>query len=329
MPLPEGWDRHLPATFGHAAADRSYDIAAIVRCHGAVTAQLVADLLPARAAPEGMPLPAGLTPWVWGASPPQIERALRRAERDGDVTSQTGLDDMRGRVRYWQPTPKLDDVALPGPTQGREWLRAPTSTLWRHTLAVNRLGATLVRLAGGRVDWTCWGHEPLYRPPNPDLPYRQGRLARLTAEEKRLLRADALITAPTHSGQARTFVEMDRGTRPTGDLAAKQGVYRRLVTYPPDGTVPTLVWCFDEAAFAFADSSGKHIAQRVRRFVSALPPTSVEGRRRDANTLITTLGMAARNAAFPLVGVSDAVKAGTPIAQVPLVPLFGWLTQGG
>jgi hypothetical protein len=108
--------------------------------------------------------------------------------------------------------------------------------LQAHTLAVNDVGISFVRLARERGDEFGpfgWRHEiahPLTAPGK-----RQERLI-----------ADAILTyQASETGASRfhyRFIELDRANRPVDDLAAKLGRYGRLYRRPAGGKYAATHW---------------------------------------------------------------------------------------
>ncbi len=154
--------------------------------------------------------------------------------------------------------------------------------LKKHTIAVNQVGVEFVRAARERGD-ECgpdsWRNEVAH-------PISQAR-GRRPAE---LLIADALLTyLQTSSDGAlalhQRFVELDRGTRTTEQLAGKITRYARLRYYAPPGSgdkTPEPLWrsyyrTWPHLLIVLADQSHEAMRQRVRRTL-ALQASDPAGR---------------------------------------------------
>jgi hypothetical protein len=154
--------------------------------------------------------------------------------------------------------------------------------LKKHTIAVNQVGVEFVRAARDRSD-ECgpgsWRNEVAH-------PISQAR-GRRPAE---LVIADALLTyLQTSSDGAlalhQRFVELDRGTRTTEQLAGKITRYARLRYYAPPGSgesTPEPLWrsyyrAWPHLLIVLADQSREAMRQRVRRTL-ALQASDPAGR---------------------------------------------------
>jgi hypothetical protein len=150
----------------------------------------------------------------------------------------------------------------------REQVEGP---LKKHTIAVNQVGAEFVRAARERGD-ECgpdsWRNEVAH-------PIGQVR-GRRTRE---LVIADALLTylQTTDDGALtlhQRFIELDRGTRTTEQLAGKITRYARLRHYTPASSVesapPEQLWrsryrAWPQLLIVLADQSRQRMRQRVQR----------------------------------------------------------------
>ncbi|HST32017.1 MAG TPA: replication-relaxation family protein [Solirubrobacteraceae bacterium] len=155
--------------------------------------------------------------------------------------------------------------------------------LKKHTIAVNQVGVEFVRAARERED-ECgpgsWRNEVAH-------PISQAR-GRRPAE---LVIADALLTyLETSSDGAlalhQRFIELDRGTRTTEQLAGKITKYARLRHYAPPTTsgemAPEPLWrsyyrAWPHLLVVLADQSRATMRQRVRRTL-ALQASDPAGR---------------------------------------------------
>jgi hypothetical protein len=154
--------------------------------------------------------------------------------------------------------------------------------LKKHTIAINQVGVEFVRAARERGD-ECgpdsWRNEVAH-------PISQAR-GRRPAE---LVIADALLTyLETSSDGAlalhQRFVELDRGTRTTEQLAGKITRYARLRHYAPPGSgerTPEPLWrnhyrAWPHLLIVLADQSRQAMRQRVQRTL-ALQASDPAGR---------------------------------------------------
>jgi hypothetical protein len=156
----------------------------------------------------------------------------------------------------WRPT---------SPAQASGPLRA-------HTLAVNDTGIAFVKAArerdGDNCDPLSWRHEIAH-------PLTQGRSARK-------LIADALLTylqaAPDQSLTLyQRFIELDRGTIPPEQLAAKLATYSQLrhhtPTTPNAATTGGPLWrayyrTFPAVLVVLADQTPAHARRRIQRAIA-------------------------------------------------------------
>jgi hypothetical protein len=152
--------------------------------------------------------------------------------------------------------------------------------LKRHTIAVNQVGVEFVRAARERDD-ECgpgsWRNEVAH-------PISQAR-GRRAAE---LVIADALLTyLQTSSDGAlalhQRFIELDRGTRTTEQLAGKITRYARLRHYtPPASSETSPLWrshyrAWPHLLIVLADQSEQRMRQRMQRTL-ALQASDPAGR---------------------------------------------------
>ena len=187
------------------------------------------------------------------ASRRYVQRLLDRLRDQGLVAAARG----RRGLRVWHLTePGLDAVGSVGgrgfvdeviaPRQTRRKLILPVQAagpLQQHTLGVNDVGIAFVQAArerGDRCDPWSWRHEIAHSLGPPP--------GRRTAEQ---LIADAVLTYELAEPDRSTsvvyrFVEYDRATRSTVDLANRLARYARLHrrTIPADnpGEPPGLLW---------------------------------------------------------------------------------------
>ena len=154
--------------------------------------------------------------------------------------------------------------------------------LKKHTIAVNQVGVEFVRAArqqGDECGPGSWRNEIAH-------PISQAR-GRRPAE---LVIADALLTYLQTSNDGalalhQRFIELDRGTRPTEQLAAKITRYARLRYYTSPGsggTTPEPLWrsyyrAWPHLLIVLADQSREAMRQRVRRTL-ALQASDPAGR---------------------------------------------------
>jgi hypothetical protein len=154
--------------------------------------------------------------------------------------------------------------------------------LKKHTIAVNQVGVEFVRAArqqGDECGPGSWRNEIAH-------PISQAR-GRRPAE---LVIADALLTYLQTSNDGalalhQRFIELDRGTRPTEQLAAKITRYARLRYYTPPGSgenTPEPLWrsyyrAWPHVLIVLADQSRESMRQRVRRTL-ALQASDPAGR---------------------------------------------------
>jgi hypothetical protein len=154
--------------------------------------------------------------------------------------------------------------------------------LKKHTIAVNQVGVEFVRAARERGD-ECgpdsWRNEIAH-----SISQARGR------RPAELVIADALLTyLQTSSDGAlalhQRFVELDRGTRTTEQLAGKITRYARLRYYAPPGSgesTPEPLWrsyyrAWPHLLIVLADQSREAMRQRVRRTL-ALQASDPAGR---------------------------------------------------
>lgn len=157
--------------------------------------------------------------------------------------------------------------------------------LKKHTIAVNQVGVEFVRAARERDDEcgpSSWRNEVAH-------PISQARGHR-PAE---LVIADALLTylQTTDDGALalhQRFIELDRGTRTTEQLAAKITRYARLRHYTPPGSTgdnaPEPLWrshyrAWPHLLIVLADQSRQTMRQRIQRTLAlqASDPTGRAG----------------------------------------------------
>jgi Replication-relaxation len=154
--------------------------------------------------------------------------------------------------------------------------------LKKHTIGVNQVGVEFVRAARERGD-ECgpdsWGNEVAHL-----ISQARGR------RPSELVIADALLTyLQTASDGAlalhQRFVELDRGTRTTEQLAGKITRYARLRYYAPPGSgesTPEPMWrshyrAWPHLLIVLADQSRQKMRQRVQRTL-ALQASDPAGR---------------------------------------------------
>lgn len=166
----------------------------------------------------------------------------------------------------WRPT---------SPAQASGPLRA-------HTLAVNDTGIAFVKAARERDGDNCgplsWRHEIAH-------PLTQGRGARK-------LIADALLAylqaAPDQSLTLhQRFIELDRGTIPPEQLAAKLATYSQLSHHTPTPTANTTAggpsWrtyyrTFPAVIVVLADQTPTHARRRIQRVIALYRTDPTQGR---------------------------------------------------
>jgi Replication-relaxation len=217
------------------------------------------------------------------AQPRWARQVLALLERRGFV------DRIRSprRLSLWFLTDVGADVVEAGGARV-EFRRRVTSReqaegpLKKHTIAVNQVGVEFVRAARERGD-ECgpdsWRNEVAH-------PISQAR-GRRPAER---VIADALLTYLKISSDGalalhQRFVELDRGTRTTEQLAGKITRYARLRYYAPPGSgasTPEPLWrshyrAWPHLLIVLADQSREAMRQRVRRTL-ALQASDPAGR---------------------------------------------------
>lgn len=173
-----------------------------------------------------------------------------------------------------------------------------------HTLAVNDTGIAFVKAARERHGDSCgalsWRHEIAH-------PYTAGRGRSGT----HLVIADALLSylqaAPDESLILhQRFIELDRGTIPPDQLAAKLARYAQLKHYSPANDTPEALWrayyrTFPPVLVVLADQTPAAARRRVQKTIALYRSDPSQGRYGTVPTSFTTLAeLTARGPCAPI-----------------------------
>jgi hypothetical protein len=239
-----------------------------------------------------------------GTSLTWTQRVLARLHRRGLAQCAAGP---RGLGLWFLTDQGAETIEAAGTlAEPRRRLATPAQAagpLRAHTLAVNDTAITFVQAAREREGDECgalsWRHEIAH-------PYRDGR----GRHGLHLLIADALLSYLQAGEDSLTlqqrFIELDRGTIPPEQLAAKLARYAQLHDYRGSDPKSSPLWqsyyrTFPAVLVVLADQSQAAARRRVARTIALYRSDPAKGRHAAAHVSFTTLTeLAARGPFAPI-----------------------------